>query len=253
MLAMLSLMAAMAVSVPIGRIGPYITVDRVYINGQGPFRFLIDTGAQSSAVSEQLALRVGLRPEARVEQVTPAGAHLVPATQAHVTVNETGDKIELLIGGIDQVKQIDQSIEGVLGSNFFLRGPFLLQYDRRVLTISAPTPAGERLPIETADGRPIVTAAVNQSMLRLALDSGAPALILFDKFVSSRTSSVVATNVGRASANMTEAFVRLPGLRPKTMRAATLQRFDRVDGLLPLGYFRSVFVDPVRKFAIFED
>jgi hypothetical protein len=35
-------------------------VSRVFLNGQGPFRFLLDTGAQSNQVETSLARKLGL-------------------------------------------------------------------------------------------------------------------------------------------------------------------------------------------------
>src|SRR5687768_14473281 len=157
MLTALSLAAAMAVVIPLGRIGSYITVDGVYVHGEGPFRFLVDTGAQSSAVPQRVAARVGLRPEARVEQATSAGSRLIPVAQADVALNGLGSSIELLIGGIDRLRDLDRGIEGVLGSNFLARR-FCIDYRQSVLTIDAPVPAGKRIPIEVVDGRSVVSA-----------------------------------------------------------------------------------------------
>jgi predicted aspartyl protease len=38
------------------------TIARIHINGQGPFRFILDTGANRSVLSEALATRLGLKP-----------------------------------------------------------------------------------------------------------------------------------------------------------------------------------------------
>jgi predicted aspartyl protease len=50
----------LAVPTRIDRIGRIVVP--VMINGQGPFRFIVDTGASHSTVSPQLAARLGLTP-----------------------------------------------------------------------------------------------------------------------------------------------------------------------------------------------
>src|SRR3984957_10417296 len=58
----------LAVPTRIDRIGRIVVP--VMINGQGPFRFIVDTGASHSVVSPALAAKLGLTP-------TPAAAILV--------------------------------------------------------------------------------------------------------------------------------------------------------------------------------
>src|SRR5579872_6673730 len=48
-------------------------VDDVFLNGQGPFRFLVDTGAQTNQIEAPIARKLGLAPTFRVEMVTAAG------------------------------------------------------------------------------------------------------------------------------------------------------------------------------------
>ena len=63
-------------------------VDGVYVNGHGPFRFLLDTGAQSSQLDVRLAREIGLVAAYRVELVSAGGVRKVPGvrrTSAMVT------------------------------------------------------------------------------------------------------------------------------------------------------------------------
>jgi len=54
----------------------------ININGQGPFRFIIDTGANRSVLSQELAARLGLAPSGEDVVHSIDGAH--PATLVHV-------------------------------------------------------------------------------------------------------------------------------------------------------------------------
>jgi len=53
----------------------------VWVNGQGPFRFIVDTGANRSAVSQALADRLGLMAEGTGEVHSVHGVSTAPMTQ----------------------------------------------------------------------------------------------------------------------------------------------------------------------------
>src|ERR1700722_8909365 len=53
-------------------------VDSVFLNGEGPFRFLIDTGAQSNQIEASIARQLRLTPTFRTEMATVAGTIAVP-------------------------------------------------------------------------------------------------------------------------------------------------------------------------------
>ena len=57
-------------------------VARIHINGQGPFRFIIDTGANRSVLSQDLATRLGLIPSGEDVVHSIDGEH--PATLVNV-------------------------------------------------------------------------------------------------------------------------------------------------------------------------
>lgn len=50
----------------------------VFRGSNGPYRFLVDTGAQTSLIDPKLAAKVGLQPGFRVEVVTEQSPLLVP-------------------------------------------------------------------------------------------------------------------------------------------------------------------------------
>lgn len=60
----------------------------VLVNGEGPFRFFVDTGANSSALSDRLAERLGLQVAGEMRVHGLAGAIIAPT--AHVGSLESG-------------------------------------------------------------------------------------------------------------------------------------------------------------------
>ena len=236
------LLAAAAVSLPLSRTGPYVFVDRVYVNGDGPFRFLVDTGAQSSAVTDRVAARLQLRPEARVELFTPAGAMFVPVTRASITVAGTGGVAEVRIGGIDRITRFDSRLDGVLGNDFFLERRFAIDFEKRLLTLDARVPDGERMPLRVIDGRFAVTAAIDGRECDVILDSGTPALVVFEPLRTQPVIALVATNSGTIHATPRDVILRT-GRHLRRIRAVVLPGTQVSGGLLPLSFLRSVFVD----------
>src|SRR5262249_35072217 len=84
-----TLLPAAAVEVPMERSGQ-LPVVMVKVNGQGPFRFAIDTGGAGAArIDSALAARLGLRTVGEVHAGDPSGLH--PVTMAVVAV----DSIEI--------------------------------------------------------------------------------------------------------------------------------------------------------------
>jgi predicted aspartyl protease len=54
----------------------------VFIDGQGPFRFAVDTAANASVVADDLALRIGIAPAGELDMHTVIGLERVPAVRA---------------------------------------------------------------------------------------------------------------------------------------------------------------------------
>ena len=76
--AMLLICAVASIVLPLLQVEHAVVLEHVYLNGQGPFRMLLDTGAQSSSITPQVARRIGAEPRFRVEHVTIAGSRIYP-------------------------------------------------------------------------------------------------------------------------------------------------------------------------------
>jgi predicted aspartyl protease len=91
----------------------------VMINGQGPFRFILDTGASRSALSPQLAARLGLAPSLEsaltVQGVT--GAEVVPSVL--VATLQAGDILLLNRRLPVMAPQVFANADGILGVEGF--------------------------------------------------------------------------------------------------------------------------------------
>ena len=234
---------------------PYITASQVYLNGQGPFRFLIDTGAQSSMVTERLARTLGLTPQYRVEQVTATGSALIGAAIVHqIAIGSVGvEDAEVLIGGALP------GVDGVIGQTFLSRLNYILDYKSRALLIEpdATMLKGDSIPFDVLNGLPAVEGEVSGRQRRLILDSGSPALVLFDAapVTAGFASSFVQTNTGSATATVGLERLRLADGRVRRVPSVYLPGpapDRRSTGLLPTSVFRWVYVNNTDKFVMFS-
>jgi predicted aspartyl protease len=129
----------------------------VMINGKGPFRLVLDTGATSSAIIGSVAQRLGLpvKESSKTKLVGVTGSLIVP----YVVVDqmEVGD---LLISGakLPIVPDVFGGAEGVLGTQGLADKRIYIDFRRDVLEIeysrSKPAPAGlKRLKFDVMRGR----------------------------------------------------------------------------------------------------
>lgn len=108
----------------------------VMINGQGPYPFLVDTGANRSCIRSDLAETLGL----------PAGPMAAVSTIAGRTLKPTVVIDELHVGKRSQRRVkvpllrmvADDPAQGVLGVDWLRNRRLLLDFKERVLEIAAP-------------------------------------------------------------------------------------------------------------------
>lgn len=161
-------------------------VEQVYVNGQGPMRFLVDTGADSCALSEAAARRAGIVPAWRVELARsskPGAIELLPAAAAKsVRIGAVEQhNVEVLLGdAMAEVNRLSRDIDGVLGQSFLQGiGAYTIDNRRGALFLNVQsTPRGKPIGFDLESHRPRLELMVEGRPRRVVLDSGAPELIL---------------------------------------------------------------------------
>jgi predicted aspartyl protease len=233
---------------PARRVAHVLILQEVYLNAAGPFRMMVDTGNASSLVRPSVARRLGLTPSGSVEQVSPAGKQRVPVAVLREvrTGPVVNDAVEVMIA-----EPCLPEIDGVLGQSWLLRHDYLvdLQGGRLVLD-GAPPAGGIRTLLRSEDGVPAIAAEVDGRRRTLALDSGSPAVVLFEAAPLLRTSAFVTTNAGRAPAAVGTALVAVGGSPPRRLPALRLETAGRRGGLLPACEFASVYVSNREGFVV---
>lgn len=229
---------------------------RVIVNGSGPYEFIVDTGSNRTAVTARLAAKLRLPAVAKTDVVTSTSTETQIVTRLDALAVGPVMRRELLAVVLSDRAMASPGIQadGLLGQDFLAEQNYTLDYVRGQLTwdVQAGDASNDdvRLKLRREDGR--FVAALPQSAsddaLWLVPDSGAQALVLFDRgrldqltllpLPNVRTSTVLGAATARAS------LVKILQVGPVTLRDVPAVVIDpinpHVDGLLPLSTFAKV-------------
>lgn len=232
-------------------------VDCVFLNGQGPYRFLIDTGAQSNQVDAAIAGKLDVTPTFRVSVVTATGTTQIGGTRlAEVTVGavRSSDQ-EFLFSKLDGIHALSSDIQGVIGEEFLSHFDYLLDLRGRTLQFGAPAPAGEHVLIEPTDGCPTVVTSLG----RLILDSGSDIVVLFsDGVLFSEGKGIASSRLQTAAGSafvqpMPSQRVRIGSRNWKTVQTVMAPGGgSAADGLIPLSVFKRVYISNTGGYSVIE-
>jgi len=250
--------ACVSTVVPLRLVDHYPVVDDVYVDRNGPFHFLVDTGFQSTSLDERLAEKLGLIPDYLVTLVTQSGERDVRASRLQaVEFGGIAAQSELLWLDLASARRLSSRIQGILGQAFLSRFGYILDYGRRRLVLNPcealSGPASVRVPVERSDGRLVVTVQANGRDLKLVLDSGTSDLILFGQ--SAGQHITIMTNVGSAAGTRTRLPVVTMGeSKLFDIPAVVLPQANRtgIDGLLPTRLFDSIYVNHAENYVILD-
>ena len=168
-----------SVVLPLGWRGSMPTVE-VWVNGDGPFTFAIDTGGQGSArVQPELIERLGLEPVGTILGGDPSGRQAVEMPVVELEHLALGDvEFEGVRAASRPYAQIAGApVDGILGIHLFHELILTLDYDQAELILSTPPfypPRGARVvPLASEPNEiPMVEASLGTSAFRLAIDTG---------------------------------------------------------------------------------
>jgi predicted aspartyl protease len=157
------------------------TTDRmtvpVTVGGTGPFRFLVDTGADRTAISSAMAARLGLDTSEQASLHTVTGMSTVKtATVSNLKLSQRN--LRILDAPI--LDAANMGADGILGTDSLRSQRVVFDFDKNLMTI---VPSEERVASEDGtivvsgklrNGRLIVTNAVaDGNVITVVLDTGA--------------------------------------------------------------------------------
>ncbi len=265
-------------AVPVRTVHGYLMVAQVFINHQGPFDFLVDTGTNTTLIDPALAKELALSAKDTLRLNSLGHKATVPRyfLQTCTAGPASIANLEALAVPLHQLKAIDGKIRGVLGMNFLLHMSFRLDYDHKRMELyplpeTASIPEGIQVPVQINESRLLVTVASSAAphgSWQLMLDSGIAQPLLFeDRVTLSRMNQSctsgscmmqVSTNLGAqtaSSARLHEVSIGdgvLPDSDVLILRNPAQKASDPQDGLVPAAIFHSVFFDRTTATLIFH-
>jgi hypothetical protein len=255
----------------------------VTINRTGPYDFLVDTGTEVTMIDPSLAAELQLksRDEARVLAVgLPTRASFSQLELIEVGLHAIANH-EVVVRKLDYSVGADVHIQGILGANFLSRFDVFLDNAHQMLClddtrtmqilvkgkhialVAPPSPADEGW----SAGSLLLAvrlSSIGSKPLLLKLDSGSNAQFLYDpaKYPNVGLSGSRLLQ-GRNLDGIVRTFALLP---PQEMRIGSIIFPDitfttflgtnrdgfrgKVDGLLPTGLFRSVYIGYADRFVV---
>jgi predicted aspartyl protease len=249
------------VSVPLSVYDGGAIVVAVTIGGEGPFRFLLDTGSTRSAMTARLARQLRSPVVAQTSMVTPAGRGA--RNVAFVRDLRVGRALQVSVAALvvpDDALPHAGGLDGLLGQDVLANRSYTIDYPRHELVWHVGGTAhvpGHRLPLTVTNGLFFVSLPTMDRAaepVRLLADSGADTLVLFggaDWLTVTATS--MGTGVLRTSAGLQVGHhlrldqLDLGGVVLRNPSALLLTEREPTgllgDGLLPLHLFARVTFD----------
>ncbi len=237
----------------------------VAVNGKKESRFLFDTAATTTVLSERLAAKAGVSAKSVKRVGTFAGVVSLPVGQVDTLRigNQSAAGIEVLVADLGRLFNLDPEIEGILGEDCLSRFNYLLDRSRGKLEIEEddnllPKLSGTRVACEKRGGKIFVPTAGGG--LHLMLDSGNPYLVVYEDAASRLqpaanvdAAKVVRSSIGsRAIRPFRIESLEIGDVRLRSVDAylATRGAGRSEDGFLPLYFFDSIYVNNLENFLI---
>jgi hypothetical protein len=230
-------------------------VDGVYVNGHGPYGFLVDTGTNVDLIDPHLAETIGLTPTFRSELASSMGETIVPGADGIEVrlglVKADGQKF--LFAGLEAIRHRWPDIQGVLGQWFLSNFDYTVDFRGKRLEFGKQDRTGTRSRFRLINGR----TAISTSLGVLILDSGADRLVLFGVQPNIGSGLMSELRTVTRSQQIGMVFSKqlvIEGRKIWTGDAIAIPSRPEpgVDGLLPLSLFKIIYVCNSAGYIVFE-
>lgn len=257
----------------------------VTINQNGPYDFLLDTGAQITTVDPALAKALDLKIEGTTGIIGVGNYARTPFTTLDSVYagSEAVEHVMAVIQDLGQIRMEDSRVRGVLAGNFLENFGLLIDYQQHIVCLDKgdamePKLKGQHVGLVTMSNSekgspapyrlivPVRLSGLGKEPLLLQLDSGINVPLLYP---SGQTAHLVETGMSplrsRGTDGVDHAFAVLSSqevqIGPHTLRAipfvmpvsrtTNLPR-PEVDGLLPTALFQRVYINYSHHYAVLE-
>jgi predicted aspartyl protease len=239
-------------------------------NNEGPFDFVLDTGADTTIVDARIASKLSLASVSHIQQATLAGSQTLTVSML-ANLGAGPAKVEnlpVLVQDLAELRMMDSHIEGIAGQDFLSHFNYLIDYRKHSVRIEHGDEIrnsldGDSVSIEVSGHRMMIISeaqSIGRANLRFLLDSGANSVVLLPR-ASREIDLPVQENRSAATVN---GHMDLKSGRIRTLKIGSQQFHDLVvampaaelpeigDGLLPTTLFKSLYVNNHEGFVIFN-
>jgi hypothetical protein len=252
--------------------GSSIILVPVRVDGQGPFSFILDTGADDVILDSSLARRLSLSVSGNAHQATILGAWAPDRSVAkslQLGPVQTQDA-SVLLTDLSGVRSRVPQAQGILGQSFLSHFNYLLDYQNRSIRFERNNEIrlsiqGKPLPLAIVGHRILLLAharTAGSAPLRLLLDSGANALVLSRASADAthlvvygqRFETIVNNEVALPFGRLEQLDLGSRVLRNLPVTVSAAQQMQKVcDGLLPASLFKAIYVNNTEGFVKISD
>jgi predicted aspartyl protease len=184
----------------------------VQVNGEGPFEFILDTGAGTSLLSSELGEKLGIKIIGSKEGQSAGGKVSVSLAKVNSLAVGSAQLSDVDVGLVDLShigKTVGAKIDGDLGYNFLKHFPVTLDYRKNEIRFDDP----KRFELAGQ------SAAVTEVAMRLA--SPAKPLILVDVLANGSGPFQFALDTGTSTTAITPGLAKQLGVASSPIGPAT--------------------------------
>ncbi|HVW12165.1 MAG TPA: retropepsin-like aspartic protease [Bryobacteraceae bacterium] len=224
----------------------------VYVNGHGPYRFLIDTGTNMNLIEAGLARKIGMEATFQDFVDSALGTTLMPGSDGNIvglgTVRAENQRFQF--SRLDPLHTVWPDVQGVLGQAFLACFDYLLDLQHKTLEFGKQERPGSRVPFRLLDGRSMLATSLGD----LVVDSGAAKLLLFGIGPGDHEQLPMLTLTGTQNVGLVSRRLSIGGRDVWRGNAVALP--DRsepgIAGLMPVSLFKSVYICNSEDYVVLE-
>jgi hypothetical protein len=229
-------------------------VDGVFVNGNEPYRFLVDTGTNVNLIGADLAAKIGMNATFEVDLASSAGKTRTPGSDGNEVALDSveADEQKFLISGLEALHDSLPDVQGVLGEWFLARFDYTLDMRGQRIEFGKQDRNGTRTRFQMINARPIISTSLGA----LALDSGTNRVVLFSSQAGGDRggTDLIKTVAGSQAVRILSGSLSIEGRKVWHGDAVAMPSRTEpgVNGLLPSGLFKVIFVCNSEGYVVFE-
>jgi hypothetical protein len=227
-------------------------VNGVYVNGQGPYRFLIDTGANMNVIESDLARKIGMNATFREIVESALGERSLPGSDDNVIelAHVRAENQRFQFSTLETLHTVWPDVKGILGQAFLACFDYRVDLRHKTLEFGKQEPAGKRTPFRLLEGRTMLKTSLGN----LVVDSGAARLLLFGVTPEDGDQMPMLTMTGSQNVGTVTRKLLIEGRDVWRGDAIALPERTEpgISGLMPISFFKSVYVCNSEGYVVLE-